>query len=171
MKKIWIALLGTVFILTGCAGNIKDGVKMLEAGKYQEAKELFQTDIEKGKNLAEAHRGMGIACFELKEYETALTAFESAIENGAKETPELYGFLGACYIETKAYDKALDIYTKALADKELTEELEQEIQFNLISVYEHMGNWDAAKKQMDNYIKAYPDDNRVDKEADFLETR
>ena len=171
MRKIWIVLLVTVFMLTGCAGNVKDGVKMLEEKKYQEAKELFETDINNGKNLAEAYRGKGIACFELKEYEAAMNAFQNAIENGAKETPELCGFLGACYIETQAYDKALDIYTKALADKDLSEELKQEMQFNLISVYEHMGKWDAAKKQMAQYIKAYPDDTRVDKEAEFLETR
>ena len=33
--------------------------------------------------------------------------------------------------------------------------LKQEIQFNLTAVYENMGDWDAAKKQMDKYVKAY----------------
>ena len=49
--------------------------------------------------------------------------------------------------------------------------LKQEIQYNLIAVYEKMANWDAAKKQMDKYIEAYPEDSRVEKEAEFLETR
>ena len=171
MKKLLLVMIVLSLLLTGCVGNIKDGVKLLEAGKYEEAKEVFQEDIEKKKNLDEAYHGMGIACFELGEYEKAGEAFELALENKAKETAEICSFLGACYIEAEEYKKALDIYEKALADEKLTDELEQEIQYNLIAVYEHMGNWDAAKKQMEKYTKAYPDDERVEKEADFLETR
>ena len=74
-------------------------------------------------------------------------------------------------MEVEEYDKALDIYEKGLTANGLTEELEQEIQYNLIAVYEKMANWDAAKKQMDKYVKKYPDDKRVEKEAEFLETR
>ena len=37
--------------------------------------------------------------------------------------------------------------------------------------YEKMANWDAAKKQMDEYVKQYPEDSRIEKEAEFLETR
>ena len=42
---------------------------------------------------------------------------------------------------------------------------------DLIAVYENMGNWKAAKKQMDKNVEKYPDDTRVEKEAEFLETR
>ena len=97
--------------------------------------------------------------------------FELAVQHGAEETATFCSFLGASYLETGAYNKALDTYEKGLACEDLTEGLEQEIQFNLIAVYENMGKWDAAKKQIKQYIQKYPDDSRVDKEADFLETR
>jgi len=170
MKKI-VGLFALLLLLTGCAGNIKDGVALLEEGKYEAAVEAFEKDVKKGRNLDEAYRGLGIAYFELKDYETAVEAFELAIQNETKETAVFCSFMGASYLETEDYDKALDAYERALSCEDLTEELEQEIQFNLIAVYENMANWDAAKKQMDKYVKQYPDDSRVEKEAEFLETR
>ena len=121
--------------------------------------------------MDEAYHGMAIACFELGDYESAQENFELSIKHGAIENAVLCGFLGACYLETENYEKALDAYEKALAKKDITPQLEQEIQYNLIAVYEYMGNWDKAKEQMKKYEKAYPEDTRIYKEADFLETR
>ena len=170
MKKI-VGLLVLLLLLTGCADNIKDGVALLEEGKHEQAVEAFEKDIKKERNLDEAYRGLGIAYFELEEYDAAVEAFELALKHNTKETAILCCFLGASYLETEEYDKALDVYERGLAREDLTEELEQEIQFNLIAVYENMANWDAAKKQMDKYVKKYPEDSRVEKEAEFLETR
>ena len=171
MKKSVVIILALLLVLTGCAGNIKDGVALLEAKEYEKAKDVFQEDIKEERHLADAYHGMGIACFELEEYEEAAEAFESALEQGAEETASICSFLGACYIETEVYDQALNAYEKALAKEYIAPELKQEIEFNLIAVYENMGNWDAAKKQMDKYVENYPDDTRVEKEAEFLETR
>lgn len=170
MKKI-VGVFALLLLLTGCAGNIKDGVALLEAGKYEEAVEAFEKDVKKERNLDEAYRGLGIAYFELEDYEAAAEAFELAQKHEAEETAVFCSFLGASYLEKEEYDKALDAYERGLACEDLTEKLEQEMQFNLIAVYEHMGNWDAAKKQMDKYVEKYPDDSRVEKEAEFLETR
>lgn len=171
MRKLILVMLLFTLCLTGCKSNVKDGIALLEAGKYEEAKDTFQKDIEKEKNLDEAYHGMGIACFELGEYEKALENFESALDNGAEESATICSFMGACYMEAEEYEKSLDVYEKALAKEEITAELKQEIQYNLIALYEKMGNWEAAKKQMEQYVKAYPDDTRVEKEAEFLETR
>ena len=88
-----------------------------------------------------------------------------------EETAVIFSLLGASYLETEQYEKSLDAYECSLACEDLTEELKQEIQYNLIAVYEKMANWDAAKKQMDKYVETYPEDSRVEKEAEFLETR
>ena len=170
MKKI-AGIIVILLMLTGCSGNIKDGVAMLQEEKYEEAMKAFEKDIQKERNLDEAYRGLGISYFELENYEEAVRAFELALQNETKETSTLFSFLGASYLETGEYEKALDAYERALACKDISEELTQEVQFNLIAVYEHMANWDAAKKQMDKYRKAYPDDSRIEKEAEFLETR
>lgn len=170
MKKI-IGLMVLLLALTGCSGNIKSGVSYLEQGKYEKAIEMFQSDVKKERNLDEAYRGLGIAYFETEDYQAAVEAFELAIKHETEETAIFCSFLGASYFETEEYDKALDTYEKALSQKDITKELEQEIQFNLIAVYENMGNWKAAKKQMEQYVEKYPNDSRVEKEAEFLETR
>jgi len=170
MKRI-IIILTLLLFLTGCANNIEDGVSYLENGKYEEAIATFQKDIKKKKNLDEAYRGQGIAYFELGNYEKAVSSFKLALDNEAKDTATIYSFLGACYMELEEYDLALDSYEHALAKQDLNTEMKQEIQFNLIAVYEKMCNWDAAKKQMETYVELYPDDSRVEKEAEFLETR
>lgn len=170
MKKI-IGIVILLLVLTGCSANIKNGVTLLQEGKYEEAVKVFEKDIQKERNLDEAYRGYGIACFELENYEEAVQAFELALKHETQETATLFSFLGASYLEIGEYEKALDAYERALACKDMSEELQQEVQFNLIVVYERMANWDAAKKQMDKYRKTYPDDIRVEKEAEFLETR
>lgn len=171
MKRTMIIILSLLFCLTGCVANIKDGVALLQEKEYEQAKEAFQMDIRDERNLADAYHGKGLACFELQEYEEALEAFESALEHGAEETSSLCAFLGACHMENEEYDRALDAYEKALQKENITAELKQEIEFNLIALHENMGNWDEAKKQMDHYVEEYPDDTRVEKEAEFLETR
>ena len=170
MKGI-VGLVVILILLTGCAADMKDGVTLLKEKNYEEAIEIFQKQVEKERNLDEAYRGLGIAYFELEDYALAVEAFEMALKNDTEETAVLYSFIGAAYLETEEYDKSLDAYERALACEDVTEELEQEIQFNLIAVYEHMGNWEAAKKQMDKYVEQYPNDSRVEKEAEFLETR
>ena len=172
MRKIAIFITCILLInLVGCTNNVTTGVALLEEKKYEEAKDAFQKDIDKKKRLGEAYHGLGIACFELGEYEEAKDAFKLALKNKEKETSVLYGFLGACYIELGEYEMALDAYDKALSMDDVTEKLTQEIEFNRIAIYESMGDWDAAKKQMEKYEKAYPDDTSIEKESDFLETR
>lgn len=171
MKKRVIGLMIMLVILTGCAGNVKDGVELLNGEKYEEAIAVFEEDVKRGKNLGEAYRGIGNAYFALEQYEEAIEAFGAALKNETKETATIYGVMGACYMKLESYEKALDMYKKALKMKDITDELEQEIQYNLIAIYEYTGDWEAAKKQAKKYVKAYPDDGRIEKEAEFLETR
>lgn len=172
MKKWILAIvLSGVFVFTGCTNNIETGLEALKAENYKEAKESFEKEIKKEKNLDEAYRGLGIACFELGEYDAAIQAFEEALKNETEKTATLYNMMGVCYMQTEAYEKALDVYTKALSIESIVDETKQEIQYNLIAVYENMADWDAAKEQMKAYQEAYPDDERVEKESDFLETR
>lgn len=171
MKKIVLVVLVLLIVLTGCVGNIKDGIALLEEAKYEEAIEAFQKDIEKERNLGDAYRGLGIAYFELEQYGDAAEAFQAALKHEEEETATICSLLGACYMELEEYEKALDAYENALVKEDITEEMEQEIQFNLIAVYEGMRNWDAAKSQVQKYVAAYPDDTRVEKEAEFLESR
>lgn len=170
MKKIsvivWIAIL-----MMGCASNIKDGVALLEEGKYEAAAEVFLEEIEEGKNLEEAYRGAGIAYFEQKEYKKAKEYLLFAMDEGAEETATLNSLLGACCLNLEEYTTSLEYYEKANASRDCSEELKQENALQMIILCEKMGDWDQAKEKMKAYQAAYPEDQSVEKEAEFLETR
>ena len=171
MKRFLAISMLLCIILCGCSSGYKKGEALLQEGKFAEAQTFFQTLIDEEKDLKQAYYGMGISCFELKEYEKAVGFLEEALVHKTANTVETYSMLGACYIEMQQYDKALESYQKVLADENLTDTLQQEAEYNLIAVHEHMGDWDAAEQQLEKYKSQYPDDTRLDKESIFLETR
>lgn len=171
MKRFLAVIMLLCMILCGCSSGYQKGNVFLREGKFEEAKAFFQTLIDEKKDLEQAYYGMGISCFELKEYEEAATCLELALAHKTANTAETYSMLGACNIELQQYDKALENYQKVLEDEKLTDALKQEAEYNLIAVYEYMGDWAAAKKQLDEYKSQYPDDIRLEKESIFLETR
>lgn len=171
MKKRIFILALFVLILCACKEKEKDGLTLLQEGRYDQAKVAFEEEIREKKNVKKAYYGAGIACFELGEYEEAIQYFDLALRSKAQQTGTIKSFLGACYMKTQQYEKALDAYENALTDDTLTDHLEQEAHYNLIAIYERMGNWDAAKMQVEKYVQKYPNDPRVEKEQDFLGKR
>lgn len=171
MRKISFAIIAVMLFVCGCTDYIENGTNHLNKGNYEKAIQAFQKEIDDEDNLDQAYRGMGIAQYELGNYELALEAFDGALKNKAAETAELCAIMGACYMKIENFEKAIEVYEKALAKKGISKELKQEVQYNMIAAYEFMGNWDMAKTMMETYVEQYPDDTRVDKEADFLETR
>ena len=174
MRKIRNVLLFimTAVFLTGCAENpYKSGVNALEDGDYSKAAEEFMTAIEKEKNLADSYRGLGISLWEQGTYEDALKAFESAISEGTKESATIYSLMGNCSMQVSKYDKAAEYYEMALTMKDISEELVQEVEYNLIAAYEYAGELEQAKEQVSKYVEKYPDEEAALREAGFLETR
>lgn len=172
MKKIRIiaAVIFTLFCM-GCSMNTKDGVAFLEEGKYEEAIVCFEKDIAEEKRMEEAYRGMAIAYYELQDYENALLNFQSVLnEEDAEETASLHAMMAVCFMKQDKLEEALDSYRKA-QDLECTEEMKQEILFNEIAIYQELGNWDVVKEKVAAYVEAYPEDTRMEKTVEFLETR
>lgn len=170
IRAICIGILGAI-LLVGCTSNIKDGIMYLEADNYEAAGDAFEKDITEKKNLDEAYRGLGIAQYELGNYTEAAKALEDALENGTKETATIYNMLGASYLQVDEYETALEYYDKALGMKDCKEPIKQEILFNQIAIYQQLGDWDTLKEKVFAYVENYPDDKRMDKTVEFLETR
>lgn len=168
--KLWLVL-GSAIFLMGCATQLRDGVKLLEEGKYEEAISNFEVQLKENRRLDEAYRGLGIAYYELGDYEAAIESLEAALENKAKESVVLYNLLGASYLKMERYEDALKFFQEALKMDDCTQELKQEMLFNEIAIYQHLGEWDIVKEKVESYMEAYPDDTRMEKTIDFLETR
>lgn len=170
-KNRWILLFVISTMLLGCKANIKDGITYLEEEKYEAAIQCFEKDITEKENLGDAYRGMGIAHYELGDFRTAIEHFENALANEEEATATIYSLMAASYLQIEEYESALDYYAKALKMEECTEELKQEILFNEIAIYQELSDWDTLKEKVSSYVERYPEDNRMDKTVEFLETR
>lgn len=172
MKKFrWILLIAIASMLLGCASNIKTGITYLEEENYEEAVACFEKEIAEKKNLGEAYRGLGIAKYELGEYEAAVDAFKNALENKTEATTTIYSLMAASYLQMDDYESALDYYNKALEMKDCKEEMKKEILYNEIAIYQELGVWDTLKEKVAEYVESYPEDDRMEKTLEFLETR
>ena len=183
MKKRWMTILAAAVVaagVTGGCGNLqKSGVDALEKGEYDEALADFQEMTESGGNdVAEGYRGLGMTYYEMEDYENALEAFRNAADNGAEQSIQMYNLMGVCAMQTEDYASALEYIQSGLALTSTSDgadkadaELVQEMKYNEIICYEQQADWENAKQKVTEYLEVYPDDETVQKEAEFLETR
>ena len=159
-------------LLSGCADReYRNGVESLENGKYEEAVGYLEKAVEREHNVGDSYRGIGIAKWELEDFEGAVVAFEAALENGAEESAAIYDLMGACKLNLKDPSSAISYYEKGIAQEGCTEEMAQEMKFNIIAAYEQLKDWESAQEKLAEYTAEYPEDAQAAKEAEFLETR
>ena len=77
---------------------------------------------------------------------------------------------GILVSENEKKNKTGDAETGKEEDTDYTEVL-KEMRYNLIVSYEKLEDWDNAKAKLEDYVTAYPDDEKAAKEAEFLKTR
>ena len=166
-------------VIGGCGSLQKSGVDALEKGEYEEALADFQEMTESGgEDAAEGYRGLGMTYYEMEDYENALEAFRNAADNGAEQTIQMYNLMGICAMQTEDYASALEYIQSGLALTSTSDgadkadaDLVQEMKYNEIICYEQQADWENAKTKAAEYLSEYPDDEAVQKEAQFLETR
>lgn len=175
-------------ILSACANPQKEGTAALEEGNYEEALAQFQeaADSSDREKSAEGYRGLGMAYYESGDYEKALESFQKAVDLGAEETVQLYHLMSVCGMQAwtdgeadeAAYTSVLEYIRTGLALAETgsgedapDEDMIREMKYNEIICYEKLADWENARQKAEEYLGEYPDDEAVQKEAEFLETR
>lgn len=81
----------------------------------------------------------------------------------------IYNSLGVCLMRQEKYEEAVEAFESGIALG--TSDSVQELRFNMIVANEYSGNFAQAKKMMQEYLQAYPDDARAKRENEFLKTR
>lgn len=76
---------------------------------------------------------------------------------------------GFCKLKGGDYEAALAAFQAGLEVEGNT--ATQSLMFNELVAYEYLGQYDKAKLAMDQYLALYPDDEKAQREAVFLQTR
>lgn len=167
-----LAVILSILMMTGCAENPSaSGVEYLENGQYNEAIKQFEQAIEEDINAGDAYRGIGIARWEQEDFKGAREAFLNALDHGAGKTGVIYNFIGCCDMKLNEMSEAINYFNLALGDENNSDDLKQEIRYNIIVAYEQNGDLESAKVKLGEYVNDYPDDEDAKKEFDFWSTR
>lgn len=136
-------------------------------GNYTDARNYLENARSKGNRGEDVFLLLGQSYEALNDSAYALTLYEEYV----KENPSaaIYNQMGLCYARSNDYENALASFEKGLNVE--GNAYRQELSYNQIVAYENLGNFDAAKKLMQTYLEQYPDDERAQREYEFLQTR
>ncbi len=95
-KKRWIqaaAVTLAAMAMSGCAAKeagklTKQGMEAVEQQNYKDALKLFQEAVNNNENLIMAYRGAGMAYMGLADYESAVKAFDLALDETDGKMPD-----------------------------------------------------------------------------------
>ncbi len=187
MKKkrmVLVMAVSAMCMMAGCGNTVKDGTEALEQGDYDTAIASFEeaAGSDDKEEAAEGYCGLGMTYYEQKQYDQALEMLEKAFDNGTVKTAELCNLAGTSALCKEDYAKALEYIQEGIAlaeekqgnkkqEDKKQETLLQEMKYNEIICLEKTADWEMAKEKISEYQAAYPEDESVAKEAEFLQTR
>lgn len=134
--------------------------------QYDKAKEQFDEAVKK--DSADVQLYLGQLYEAQGDNDKAQTAYERYAKNNS-DNPKVLESLASLATAKKDYAKALDYLKMALKTKD--PENEQTLRQSLILAYENTGDFSSAKKEMESYLKKYPNDEKAKRENTFLQTR
>ena len=91
---------------------------------------------------------------------------------------QLCHVMSVCAMQSGDYEKALEYIQTGLGLAQTSDGKEssdagmlREMKYNEIVCFEQKADWESAKQKAEEYLQEYPDDETVQKEAEFLKTR
>lgn len=135
-------------------------------GEYQKAALALEEAREKGG--AESYLYLGKSYEAAGEYNYAANVYNSYIAKDSGNAV-VYNQLGLCEMARQDYQKALEAFQSGMQIE--NNGMMQTLSFNEIMTYEYLGEYQKASILLENYLKAYPDDEEALREQQFLSTR
>ena len=125
-------------------------------------------DVAIDKEYVPAYFGKAQLCMEQGLYEKAVEMFNAYFAK-EKTNALAYNQYGVCMMQLGRYAEAADAFSQGLALNDRT--IDQEIRFNEVTAYEHLGDWTTAMEKAQAYVERYPDDAVGQKELTFIQSR
>jgi superkiller protein 3 len=132
-------------------------VSLYTQGQYRAAIEEFKKVVEEFPNHADSWKYIGLAYYQLKEYEQAVAPLEKAIElkrADGRTDPDALAMLGRAYIALKKYDRALSYFENATKQQP-----DQAANFYMLGVaYSNLNRNEEAVNAFRSAVKLDPKD-------------
>ena len=122
---VFLAVCLGIVSFSGCSSDMKNyrqASSDLEAEKYDEALQEFETAIAAGVNPAGSYRGAGVANVHLGNYKEAIENFTDALnckKVGKSLKKDILSYRAAAYLKIKAYDEAMADCQSIAADYDM----------------------------------------------------
>ncbi len=134
--------------------------------EYQEAYAALEKARDEGG--AQANLYLGKAYEATGDYNYASNVYNAYLVKDSTNA-EIYNQLGLCEMKKGEYTKALEAFQAGLQVE--NNAIRQTLAYNEVVAYEYLGEFEKALELIESYLKAYPDDEKARREADFLRTR
>lgn len=133
---------------------------------YKHAKEVLKRAKEE--NYTPAVELLGEICLLSGEVKEARSLYEEYKEDPERQAMACNG-LALCDIAEEQYDSALEYIAQGLEYQD--KEQEENLLFNEIAVYEKKHDFDTAREKAQEFIKKYPENDKMKRELVFLQNR
>lgn len=118
----------------------------------------------------EAYCLLGEIYYANAQYSNAIDSYVTYMgADGATPSDKVYYDLALCYMETENYTSALEYIRAGLATAD--KKFERELKYEEIYALEKSGEFNEAYELAKEYVTVYPDDEKMQRELIFLETR
>ena len=168
MKKRWLAgmvIALNIFMCTACGETdeyVAQGMQYVEDAQYANAVSSFEKAEEKGEDLRQIYRGLGIAYMGLAEYDKAVDAFLKSLDksNGILDSMDydINYYLAAAYYKNSQLKEAEATYD-AIIDLDGRDAIAYELRGK---VRLELGRYEEAMKDFDKALSL------EDKDYDML---
>lgn len=137
--------------------------------QYEVAIAGFKEAVKAG--LKDGNYFLGDSYFKTGDYDKAIECFQTLLKekNTDQDMGLVYNQYGNCYMQKENYEKALELFQKGQKVKG-TEWLKP-LKYNEVVAMEKLLRFDEALELCKTYLQAYPKDEAMLKEKDFLESR
>jgi len=171
----------TAGLLDDAAGYLEQGLKIkgdgasaclargrlyFISGNYEKAESELNTALDK--KAVTANLYLGRVYQAQGRNEDAQPYYEAYLEENPNDSKVLYE-LGQIAFEEGDYEQAVSWFEEGMACKNVINK--RELWSGKIAAFEYMGNFDAAKQEMEVYLESYPNDGAAQREFAFLKTR
>lgn len=137
-------------------------------GDYDTALQMFGEAF--GNGFTQSYYYLGLIYEQKKDYENAEVNYGKYLESKeGKDNGAAYNQAANCLMKLANYDEALVYIEDGLKLNDI--DRNPDLKRSQIIIYEHLDRFEEAYKLVEDYLKAYPEDEAAQKEEIFLKSR